>query len=79
MHDTSLSLLERVRSRAASAEWQRLVELYTPLLAGFRRQVMERQPAAQVSADLGMPLHSVYAAKSRVLAALRAEAGGLVD
>ena len=37
----------------------------------FRRQVLDGMTAEQVAAQLDMPLHSVYAAKSRVLKALR--------
>jgi RNA polymerase sigma-70 factor (ECF subfamily) len=35
MSDTSLSLLDRLQRRPDAAAWQRLVELYTPLLRGW--------------------------------------------
>jgi RNA polymerase sigma-70 factor (ECF subfamily) len=38
MSETSVSLLERLRSRPDNAAWQRLVELYTPLLHGWLRR-----------------------------------------
>jgi RNA polymerase sigma-70 factor (ECF subfamily) len=38
MADTSFSLLQRLRSQPDAASWQRLVELYTPLIRGWLRQ-----------------------------------------
>src|SRR5438034_6658570 len=38
MDETSASLLDRARHRADSASWQRLVELYTPLIRGWLRR-----------------------------------------
>jgi RNA polymerase sigma-70 factor (ECF subfamily) len=38
MEKTSASLLERVRSQQDSAAWDRLVNLYTPLLRGWLRR-----------------------------------------
>jgi RNA polymerase sigma factor (sigma-70 family) len=38
MSETSVSLLERLRSEPDSDTWKRLVELYTPLLHGWLRQ-----------------------------------------
>src|SRR4029079_483351 len=35
--DTSVSLLERLRDHGDAASWQRLVDLYTPLLRGWLR------------------------------------------
>ncbi len=35
MTDTPISLLERLRLRADSASWERLVALYTPLIRGW--------------------------------------------
>lgn len=61
-------LLSKVKSRFASKTWQ-----------AFRRQVIESARAVDVAEELGMPLHSVYAAKSRVLNSLRQEADGLVE
>jgi RNA polymerase sigma factor (sigma-70 family) len=60
-------LLEQVRPRFADETWR-----------AFTRQVVDGVKAADVAAETGLPLHSVYAAKSRVLAALRGEAGGLI-
>jgi RNA polymerase sigma-70 factor (ECF subfamily) len=45
----------------------------------FSRQVFGGQRADQVAAALGMPISSVYVARSRILSALRIEAKGLVD
>jgi RNA polymerase sigma-70 factor (ECF subfamily) len=45
----------------------------------FQRQVVDRKRADAVAQELEMSLSSVYKAKSRVLAALRREAQGLVD
>lgn len=44
----------------------------------FRRFVLDGLPADQVAAELGTTPNAVYIAKSRVLARLREEAGGLV-
>jgi RNA polymerase sigma-70 factor (ECF subfamily) len=60
-------LLEHVRPRFADQTWR-----------AFSRQVVDGAEASSVAAEMGMPLHSIYAAKSRVLAALRAEAHGLI-
>jgi RNA polymerase sigma-70 factor (ECF subfamily) len=38
MLDTSVSLLERLRRQPDDASWQRLVDLYTPLLRGWLRR-----------------------------------------
>src|SRR5262245_26033077 len=38
MNETSVSLLERLRLRPEEGDWQRLVELYTPLIRGWLRQ-----------------------------------------
>ena len=40
--------------------------------------MVDGKSADQVAAEMQMPLHSVYAAKSRVLKALRDIAAGLV-
>jgi RNA polymerase sigma-70 factor (ECF subfamily) len=63
---------------------KRLLDLAEPDFApqtwlAFRRQVLDRQSADAVAAELGLPLHSVYAAKSRVLKALRTLAAGFVE
>jgi RNA polymerase sigma factor (sigma-70 family) len=38
MSPTSATLLERLRDRADAAAWQRLVDLYSPLLSGWLRR-----------------------------------------
>jgi RNA polymerase sigma-70 factor (ECF subfamily) len=47
-------------------------------LQAFRRQVLDGQPAERAAAELGLSVGAAYVAKSRVLARLRAEAGGLL-
>lgn len=61
-------LLVSVRPRVQGKTWD-----------AFRRQVLEGQQADVVAAELGMPINSVYVARSRVLSILRREAAGLVD
>ena len=61
-------LLEMVEVQFAPATW-----------LAFRRQVLDGRRPDEVAAELNLPLHSVYAAKSRVLHALRTLARGLVD
>jgi RNA polymerase sigma factor (sigma-70 family) len=69
-HDRQVmcSLLDMVQPRFAGATWQ-----------AFCRQVIDGAPAETVAKELGMPLHSVYAAKSRVTKALRVAGEGLVE
>lgn len=62
---------------------QRLFTLVEPRFApdtwrAFRRQMVDGLSAEAVAAELLMPLHSVYAAKSRVLKVLRSLAAGLI-
>jgi RNA polymerase sigma-70 factor (ECF subfamily) len=62
----------------------RLIELVRPTFlpktwTAFHRQIFDGQPAERVAEEMGMPLGSVYMARSRVLSALRREAAGLVD
>lgn len=45
----------------------------------FLRVVVDRQSPEHVAEDLGIKLHSVYLAKSRVLARLREEFGELIE
>jgi RNA polymerase sigma-70 factor (ECF subfamily) len=46
MAETSLSLLERLRARPDAPGWQRLVDLYTPLIHGWlRRHAVRPQDA----------------------------------
>jgi RNA polymerase sigma factor (sigma-70 family) len=61
-------LLESVRPRFEPKTWE-----------AFHRQMFGGQRADSVAAELGIPLNSVYVARSRVLSALRREAAGLVD
>jgi RNA polymerase sigma-70 factor (ECF subfamily) len=62
---------------------ERLFSLVEPKFApetweAFRRQMVDGSSPEAVATALGMPLHSVYAAKSRVLKALRNTAAGLI-
>jgi RNA polymerase sigma factor (sigma-70 family) len=66
--DTLARLLEQIRGRFLPKTWD-----------AFHRQMFGGQRADQVARELGMPLSSVYVARSRVLAALRREAAGLID
>ena len=61
-------LLEQVRPRFEAKTWE-----------AFRRQVFDGERADVVARELGMPINSVYVARSRVLSALRREAAGLID
>lgn len=61
-------LLTLLRPRFQENTWQ-----------AFESQMLDGQPADVVAESLGMPIHSVYVAKSRVLNAMRTEAVGLVD
>ncbi len=61
-------LIEQVRPRFERKTWE-----------AFQRQMFEGQRADVVAAELGMPLNSVYVARSRVLSTLRREAAGLID
>jgi DNA-directed RNA polymerase specialized sigma24 family protein len=47
MPETSLSLLDRLRHQAAPSDWERLVQLYAPLL----RRWLARQPLQTTDAD----------------------------
>src|SRR4029077_9360363 len=49
MSETSASLLDRLRLDPDAASWQRLVDLYTPLIRGWlRRQALPNQDADDV-------------------------------
>ncbi len=61
-------LLEQVRPRFEPRTWE-----------AFRRQMFDGQRADIVATELGMPLNSVYVARSRVLSTLRQHAAGLID
>jgi RNA polymerase sigma-70 factor (ECF subfamily) len=54
-------------------------EFTPPTWKAFWECAMAGRPAAEVAAELGMSLPSVYAAKSRVLRRLRRELEGLLD
>ena len=76
-----------------SAEWdrehdqrllRRLLELVEPEFQektwrAFRLLVLERRPAADAAAELGLTVNASLIAKSRVLRRLRQEAAGLID
>jgi RNA polymerase sigma-70 factor (ECF subfamily) len=61
-------LLEVVRPKFQATTWE-----------AFRRQMFDGDKPSAVAAELGIPLGSVYMARTRVLNALRREAAGLVD
>jgi RNA polymerase sigma-70 factor (ECF subfamily) len=53
MSETSTSLLDRLRHSPDAAAWQRLVELYTPLIRGWlRRHALLDQDADDVVQDV---------------------------
>src|SRR5262245_13358137 len=53
MSETSFSLLERLRSQPDAAAWQRLVELYTPLIRGWlHRHQLQAQDADDLVQDV---------------------------
>ena len=53
MPETSVSLLERLRLQPDSASWQRLVDLYTPLLRDWlRRYALQPSDADDVTQDV---------------------------
>jgi len=75
-----------------SAEWdreygrllRRLLELVEPEFqpktwSAFRLLVLDRRPAAEAAAELGLTVNAVLIAKSRVLQRLRQEAAGLIE
>lgn len=68
-HDVFVTrkLLDRLRTEFETKTWDL-----------FRRFVLDGVPADQVAAELGTTPNAVYIAKSRVLARLREEAGGLI-
>jgi RNA polymerase sigma-70 factor (ECF subfamily) len=47
MSDTPISLLERLRLRPDPASWQRLVDLYTPLIHNWLRRYTLQPPDAE--------------------------------
>jgi RNA polymerase sigma-70 factor (ECF subfamily) len=66
--ETLARLMEQIRGRFLPKTWD-----------AFHRQMFGGQRADKVAEELGMPLASVYVARSRVLSALRREADGLID
>jgi RNA polymerase sigma-70 factor (ECF subfamily) len=53
MYETSVSLLERLRRQPDEASWQRLVDLYTPLLRGWlRRQFVPHEDVDDLVQDV---------------------------
>jgi RNA polymerase sigma-70 factor (ECF subfamily) len=53
MPDTSVSLLDRLRDSPDAASWQRLVDLYTPLIQGWlRRQGLQPADADDLAQDV---------------------------
>ena len=53
MNETSVSLLERLRGQAEETDWQRLVDLYTPLIRGWlRRHAPDLRDADDVVQDV---------------------------
>jgi RNA polymerase sigma-70 factor (ECF subfamily) len=66
--ETLSRLLAQIRGRFLPKTWD-----------AFHRQMFGGQRADQVAQELGMPLSSVYVDRSRVMAALRREAAGLID
>jgi RNA polymerase sigma-70 factor (ECF subfamily) len=69
-HDAYLikRLCQTIRARFDRKTWE-----------AFERQVLGGQKAGEVAKELGLSISSAYAAKSRVLHALRQESKGLVD
>lgn len=61
-------LIDTVKPRFQPRTWE-----------AFWKQVIEGTPADVVAAEMGMPLSSVYVAKSRVLRVLKQESRGLID
>lgn len=60
--------LERTRTVFEEATWK-----------AFERNWKDRRPAPEVAEELGVPVESIYVAKSRVLKRLRAEVDALTE
>jgi RNA polymerase sigma-70 factor, ECF subfamily len=69
-HDERLlrRLLELVETEFQAKTW-----------SAFRLLVLERRPAAEAAAELGLTVNAVLIAKSRVLQRMRREADGLIE
>jgi RNA polymerase sigma-70 factor (ECF subfamily) len=53
MSETSVSLLERLRTEPDAASWQRLVDIYTPLVQGWlRRHFVQFQDAEDLTQEV---------------------------
>jgi RNA polymerase sigma-70 factor (ECF subfamily) len=61
-------LLQLIEPEFATTTWQ-----------AFRRLVIDGQDPEDVAKELGLSIHSVYAAKSRVLRRMRREIEGLIN
>lgn len=61
-------LLEVIQPEFTASTWQ-----------AFRRVAVQGEDVETVAADLGLSVHAVFVAKSRVLCRLRREADGLID
>jgi RNA polymerase sigma-70 factor (ECF subfamily) len=61
-------LLEAIASEVTPSTWE-----------AFRRVTLEGKDEETVAAELGLSVHAVFVAKSRVLCRLRREAEGLID
>jgi RNA polymerase sigma-70 factor (ECF subfamily) len=58
----------------------RVQEAFEPVtLQAFRRLALDGVSGAEAAQELGLSVAAVYMAKSRVLARMRQEAGGLID
>ena len=69
-HDQHVTrkLLEMLQPRFTPSTWQ-----------AFCRVAIDAQKPEAVAQELGLTVNAVFVAKSRVLAALRQEASGLID
>ena len=74
MPDTSVSLLDRLRSQPDSASWQRLVELYAPLIRGWLlREGLQQSDADDLAQDvLAVLVHELPAFQRQRPGAFRA-------
>ena len=63
MLETSVSLLDRLRHSPDAASWQRLVDLYAPLIQGWLRRRLDVTPGMtgmwQVLGSARIPLHEM--------------------
>lgn len=60
MPDTPISLLERLRLRPDEESWQRLVDLYTPLIRDWlRRYQLQQRSLPAMQAEVSNPRPSL--------------------